>query len=469
MPKHVTRCANPDKLHLWIQKHLQLNIPRKPFCATHQAPFDYLVHAYFEPSTDVIVWGPRGGGKTRLAAIATLLDLLHKPGIAVRILGGSLEQSLRMWEHLLPDLQLLKELADEMKRPPSRKLVLKNRSTAAVLTQSQRNVRGLRVQKMRCDEVEMFDKDVWEAAQLVTRSIPDPKRKFDRIAGVVEAFSTMHKPWGLMSRIIDSAGASNTPIVRWCLLDVLERCPPERDCTTCSLWEECRGRAKTDADGFFSIDDAIAMKKRVSRETWEAEMLCLRPSMEGSVFPSFKVESHVRDEVQIIGPVSLAIDFGFSNPFVCLWIRSDGHLIHVLDEYVQPQRTIHEHIEQIRTRKFGDVRRIACDPAGSARSDQTATSNVATLRQAGFDVHTRRSNIVDGVEMIRTAIRNGEGVARLFIHPYCKRLIRAMQSYRYPDGGGELPLKDGEHDHLIDALRYHMVNAKARPTKGRTY
>jgi len=33
-----------------------------------------------------------------------------------------------------------------------------------------------------------------------------------------------------------------------------------------------------------------------------------------------------------------------------------------------------------------------------------------------------------------------------------------MKSYRYGEGGGEVPLKDGEHDHLIDALRYFFVN-----------
>ena len=56
--------------------------------------------------------GGRGAGKTRLGAIATLLDLLHKPGINIRILAGSLEQSLRMWEHLTADAQLLTERQD---------------------------------------------------------------------------------------------------------------------------------------------------------------------------------------------------------------------------------------------------------------------------------------------------------------------------------------------------------------------
>ena len=35
-----------------------------------------------------------------------------------------------------------------------------------MLAQSQRAVRGLRVQKLRCDEVEMFNPSIWEAAQL---------------------------------------------------------------------------------------------------------------------------------------------------------------------------------------------------------------------------------------------------------------------------------------------------------------
>src|ERR1700733_11195128 len=100
-------CHSDDDLHRWIRLFTGLRIPRRPVCANHQAPFDYLRRAYFEPTSDQVVWAPRGGGKTRLAALATLLDLLHKPQCSLRILGGSLEQSLRMWEHLLPDVERL--------------------------------------------------------------------------------------------------------------------------------------------------------------------------------------------------------------------------------------------------------------------------------------------------------------------------------------------------------------------------
>src|SRR3982750_695679 len=97
-------CEDDNQLYDWVTSILKLKLPRSHVCPGHDSPFDYLRHAYFEPAGDCVVWAPRGGGKTRLGAAATLLDLLHKPGVAVRILGGSLEQSLRMWEPLLPDV-----------------------------------------------------------------------------------------------------------------------------------------------------------------------------------------------------------------------------------------------------------------------------------------------------------------------------------------------------------------------------
>ena len=71
--------------------------------------------------------------------------------------------------------------------------------------------------------------------------------------------------------------------------------------------------------------------------------------------------------------------------------------------------------------------------------------------------------------MIRAALKPGLGDAKLFVHPRCERLIRALRSYRYSPGGSELPLKDGVHDHLIDALRYYFVNRDAGATTTRRY
>jgi hypothetical protein len=449
-----------------------LRVPREAVCPNHYAPFDYLRAAYFEPAQDQIVWAPRGGGKTSLAAVATLLDLLHKPGCSVRILGGSLEQSLKMWDCLLPHLQELAEHLLENKKSVARRLRLTSGSTAAVLTQSQKSVRGLRVQKIRCDEVELFDPAVWEAAQLVTRSRAG-ENGAAAITGTIEALSTLHRPFGLMQTIVEQAEAAGTKVVRWCLLDVLERCPPQRECATCPLWDECRGVAKTRCDGFFSIDDAIRMKSRVSDETWQAEMLCRRPSTRGCVFPMFDEATHVVETPT--PPIDaqtdwwLAMDFGYSAPLVCLWIAARGGDVYVIDEHVRPQQTLAAHLAEIGKRPWPRAPRVACDPAGNGRNEQTAKSNVDLLREHGYAVRTRASHIVDGVELVRAALRAADGGVRLRVHPRCRRLIGAMQSYRYDRENSELPLKDGTHDHLIDALRYFFVNQQAYTLRRRAY
>ena len=166
--------------------------------------------------------------------------------------------------------------------------------------QSQKAVRGLRVQKLRCDEVEMFDPKVWEAGQLTTRSLAGAAATADGkseavgfVKGAVEGLSTFHRPWGLMSKVIENAKAKGIRVLHWCILEVMEKCPESRDCLTCDLWDDCRGVAKTKCDGFFAIDDLIRIKRRVSKESWDSEMMCRRPSVEGAVFPSFDVDVHV--------------------------------------------------------------------------------------------------------------------------------------------------------------------------------
>lgn len=462
-PDLLTPLRTPEELRHWLRAHLGLTFPMQAMCAGHDTPLEYLRCSYFEPASDVVVWGPRGGGKTRLAAAATLLDLLHKPGVQVRILGGSVEQSLRVWEHLLPDLERLVPELLEAGRSRARRIVLGNGSSAAVLTQSQRAVRGQRVQKMRCDEVELFDPRVWEAVGPTTRSMP--RAHAPAVAGVVEALSTRHLSGGLMDAVVERARQAGTRVVRWCVLDVLERCPAGRPCQSCTLWDDCHGRAKaTDGGGFLTIDDAVGIKRRVSLETWRAEMLCLGPSREGRVFPTFSEDRHVR-AFEVGGvrglTLGLGVDFGFAAPFVALWIgRADDGKVYVADEYVVAERTVEQHAEALRSHplKAAEVR---CDPAGRNRSEHTGESSVAVLRRYGFRVRYRSTPIAHGLELIRRLLSpaaGGVAATRLVIHPRCTRLIAAMTAYRYPrDRTTELPEKDGVHDHLIDALRYWVV------------
>jgi hypothetical protein len=242
------------------------------------------------------------------------------------------------------------------------------------------------------------------------------------------------------------------------------------------LWGDCQGRAK-EACGYLKIDDCLAQMRRSSRAGWEAEMLCIRPSLEHVVFGEFDPATHVRPvDYDPNLPLYRTLDFGFVNPFVCLWIQVDrAGTVRVIDEYVRSRSTIDVHAKEMKRRTPCPEEQVTatfCDPAGAGQNDITGTSTVRELRSLGIATRYRRSTILEGIELIRRALRSGAGKSSLVISPRCPRLIEALQCYHYPDAGpvtGELPLKDGVYDHPIDALRYFFVNAKSTPATTRRY
>jgi hypothetical protein len=468
------RPRNRRELSAWIETFLHLHMPTAGTCAGHGSPLDFLAHSFFEEPGDAVVWACRGGGKTTIGAVATLLDLLFKPGIQIRILGGSFEQSEKMYATLrhLTDRHFSALLKT---RPTQRRLELRNGSRVEVLAQSDRSVRGQRVQKLRCDEVELFDPAVWQAAQLTTRSVGMRKGNGEpAIRGSVEVFSTMHKPGGLMQRILTEPSTGRRTFA-WCVWDVIEKCPQWRECAQCPLWESCQGRAKS-ADGFVRIDDVIAMKSRVSQATWQHEMLCHPPRFENTVFPAFRRATHVLEvggQPMIPGvaarvngqswrveSVVAGVDFGYAGAFVCLWMAmlrgANGmRAVWVLDELVTREQTLARNVEAMRSRPW-EVSMVYCDVAGRHTNSQTGRTDECVLRDAGFATRCRAMPIEEGVGMIADLLDPASGGARLWIDPRCARLIAAFEGYlRRADGK---PEKDGTHDHLIDALRYALVN-----------
>ena len=212
--------------------------------------------------------------------------------------------------------------------------------------------------------------------------------------------------------------------------------------------------------------------RRASRAGWEAEMLCKRPSLDNVVFDEFNPDVHVQPvDYDPNLPLYRALDFGFVNPFVCLWIQVDGDgLVRVIDEYVRTRATIDVHAAEIKARTACAEQQVAatfCDPAGAGTNDVTGTSAVRELRALGIPTRYRSSGIVEGIELIRRAIRSGDGRSSLLVSPNCPRLIEALQCYHYGDstrtGPAELPVKDGTYDHPIDALRYFFINHHRSP------
>lgn len=513
-----SRPRSPEGLWRFVRAAYGLAVPRRAVCPGHVAPMEYLVRAILGPvpagpgvtpaSRDLVVWACRGGAKTELGSVAAHLDSIGRPGCQTRILGGSLDQSEKMYEYLTrkwagPFAALL------ARRPTARRTDLVTGSAIEILTQSARSVRGQRVHRLKCDEVDEFLPAVWQAAQFTTQSGRGSDGQW--IPAQMEVFSTMHRPFGPMARLVDriiERGTRNAEretengaaaedfalrsdfrapssplLLKWCLWEVIERCGPERSCSRCPLWADCEGRAR-EAEGYFPIDDAIAQKSRASRPAWEAEMLCLRPRADGIVFSDFDPTRHVAPvEYDASLPLYRALDFGYANPFVCLWVQVKGECevrnakcgmhgqpgadlsqvqVRVIGEYVARERPIADHARAMAARDPGPVLATWADPAGWQRSDVTGTGPCQELAGLGLRVRTPHAGVLEGVELVRRLLKDrgeAEGPG-LLVDPSCRWLVRALQEYHWDEGPegrrSETPAKDGA-DHPIDALRYLMT------------
>jgi hypothetical protein len=276
---------HPEELLDFIEAFWGIKVPRARVCPEHTPPAEYIVDSFFENILDSVCWANRGGGKTLNGALLTWMDAVFKKKCETKILGGSGEQSLRMYNHI-----------SKFQTPPFRHLIdgeplktwtqMNDGGSIQILTASSKSVRGPHPQKLKLDEVDEFEDKIYEAALLI------PKSK-KGIRASVQIYSTMHKAYGLMNRVISEAAQSGYKIYKWCVFDVIEKCVG-RNCAICELWEDCQGKAKQ-ADGFYSIEDAISEKRKVSRDTWLCEMLCFQPSQEGLIYKEFDLNIHVVD------------------------------------------------------------------------------------------------------------------------------------------------------------------------------
>lgn len=270
----TTRPTTEEQLQKYIRQFFGLTIPLTAYCHNHQSPMDYLWYNFNvdfldnKPANcDSVLWANRGGGKTMLTAIGMILDCIFKPKCEIKILSGSGYQAGLLYDYARDFLANGFDIFIKDKLLKTG-VQFKNGSSIGILMQSESSVRGPHIQKLKCDEVELFDTTVWNAAKFMTMS------KHDLIAGI-GVLSTLNNSYGLMRKLLDEAVKFRKPIFKWCLWDVIEKCN-DRDCNTCLLVEDCKGKAKT-ANGYYSIDDAITIKQRSPARNWRLEMLCEDP------------------------------------------------------------------------------------------------------------------------------------------------------------------------------------------------
>src|SRR5690349_3200338 len=74
-----TRPETWRRLWQWVKAFTRVEIAHTPVCRRHRPPFDFFAAWQFEEAPQAIVLGPRGGGKSFLAALDTHLKSRFRP------------------------------------------------------------------------------------------------------------------------------------------------------------------------------------------------------------------------------------------------------------------------------------------------------------------------------------------------------------------------------------------------------
>jgi hypothetical protein len=207
--------------------------------------------------------------------------------------------------------------------------------------------------------------------------------------------------------------------------------------------------------------EILEMLDEMSEQKFEQEVAAGFTDFVGRVFKAFDEEIHVADlEYDPRYPVYLAMDFGWSNPFVCLAIQVDVFdRVNVLWEY----RTTHKDPSEIaRDLEQQAICRIAKgiypDPAEPQDANLIAkTLKVPLKGNTGGELKHR-------LELIRKALKvnpehapeDPDARPQLLINRRCYGLIYEMGEYRYPENKSEIrpdpeqPLD--KDDHAPEAL-----------------
>lgn len=264
---------------------------------------------------------------------------------------------------------------------------------------------------------------------------------------VKEAFTV------LLGRILDSQGLmliTTTPKgMNWLYEDVYQR--RDQDSRIAVV------HGTTSDNPYLDTTDVEHLRGQYSVQLARQELGAEFVSFEGLVYPHFDFKRHVvkpiaryPDKAQFL----CAIDAGYKDPFVCLWLMKWEGRYYVVDEYYHTMRTMQTHAEAIKGHFLaGRVNKYWMDPSAAQESAELANYKIIT--------YPAQNEILAGINSVARMIETD----RLFIAQHCVNTLKEMAAYQYPDrkstNGPAKNTNDKPLDsmnHAMDALRYAIYN-----------
>lgn len=178
---------------------------------------------------------------------------------------------------------------------------------------------------------------------------------------------------------------------------------------------------------------------------------------DGAVYSEFDEDIHTVEPFRIPADWTRvrSIDFGFTNPFVCLWgaVDHDGRLYIYRELY--RNRTLTAVNAETILEMSGDEKFLF------TVADHDAEER-AELNQRGVPTVAARKDVIQGIQLVKQRlVPDSSGKPRVFFFRNLKNILNEMYAYEWlPASEGrnakEEPRK--ENDHAMDALRY-MIRA----------
>ena len=213
----------------------------------------------------------------------------------------------------------------------------------------------------------------------------------------------------------------------------------------------------------FQIDDnpnldpmyVESLKKSTPEGMWyDRKIKGLWVAAEGLVYEGWRREYHVQPPFDIPDDWKRvrSIDFGFNNPFVCLWgaIDPDGRL-YIYDEHYQDHVLIKDHAEAIHSRP-GNFAWTVADHDAQERAE---------LEDKGIYTLPAQKAVAIGLQKVaKRLIIQGDGKPRLIVFDTCKNVIREIEKYAWAANKSGMIKKEEPvkaDDHAMDALRYMIM------------
>lgn len=316
-------------------------------------------------------------------------------------------------------------------------------------------------------------------SRVVVGGLDDPEKikstEFDMVY-VQEATELEEADWAMLLRGLRNGVMPYQQILADCNpVDPYHWLKVRCDAGLCLLLESRHEDNPSITAEYIATLDALATVDPVTGERggylYQRLRLGLWVAAQGMYFPEFNPLKHVVEarDIPADWPRWLSIDWGYADPFCCLWFARDpaSRRIYVYRELYASQLRDEEQAQLIRQRS-GDERitlQVGDPSMFNNRSESQRPSIAHIYWSHGVRIFPATNNRILGWQIVRRTLA-GEEPRLQIMRERCPNLIRTLPAMvRDPLDPEDLADKVGHsktEDHAVDSLRYGCV-AEAQP------